>query len=380
MLSTSRTLPNSPSLSKKVLVLHRLSNRESDKNKINNEIDSFFNCTNKFLEPTSQIVVGRKIHFTEFSKIGSPPRASISPKRLQNKKTGTKCSSDHSTMKSGIINLMDENQNSSIPNNLEIIDNKRLKIIFDSFKDNSLKNSLLNNSLGSKGQLFFSHDLESVPHNIRSKLCFQSKNLEQKEKSDTKAEKLAKYLSKRLHKNESDLLMNKIDYFRFKKEILNNIENSRPLDGKYGKYKWNISLRRPDKFSGVRDTYVNIRTDDNPFWALIKEKYPKDKEISLKPGCNIDFQEYQGFLKNPYLLSESGGNCIKTIENIDNLNIKGENLFELEYNDAMSTKKNKILHKVFYDNGKAIFDKDVNELFGNKMIYKNYNEKRDSIN
>ena len=46
----------------------------------------------------------------------------------------------------------------------------------------------------------------------------------------------------------------------------------------------------------------------------------------------------------------------------------------------MSTKKNKILHKVFYDNGKAIFDKDVNELFGNKMIYKSYNEKRDSIN
>ena len=113
-----------------------------------------------------------------------------------------------------------------------------------------------------------------------------------------------------------------------------------------------------------------------PFWAVVRERYPQEKTISIKPGSNLKQKEFIDFLSNPYLSSSTHGeNSIKVVENIDDLTIKGTDLFELEYNEAMRIKGNKILHKVFFDNGKAILEKDVNDLFGEKMIYKNYSEK-----
>ena len=38
----------------------------------------------------------------------------------------------------------------------------------------------------------------------------------------------------------------------------------------------------------------------------------------------------------------------------------------------MISKRIKILHKVFIENGKEILDTDINEVFGPETIYKNY--------
>ena len=365
---------------RKVLILHKLSNKESDKDNINSEIDSYFNSTKKYLEPSSKLIIGKRIQFKDFGQINLIQKTNVSPKRMLGKRFGkspTMTPSD-SLLKSGILNIMDDATSpSSLTNNVEIIDNKKLKGIFDSFKEFSSKNSDVNNS-NSKSQVRLFTEPNNLPEPIKSKLLFQNKNLEIKELSDKKVSKLSKHLANKTNKREDDLLMNRVDFFRFKKEILNNIENSKPLDNKYGKYKWNISLRRPEKFRGVREAYVNIRTDNNPFWAIVKERYPKDKEVTIKPGSKINTKDYKEFLRNPYLSSTSD-TSIKAIENIDNLDIKGEDLYELEYQGAMSSKNNKILHKVFFDNGKAIFVNVINDLFGNKMIYKNYSEKKELV-
>lgn len=367
--SHSQTVSN-----KKVLVLHRLTSKETNKEDIHKEIESFFNSTNKFLAPTSKLVVGKKIHFKEMTKIcNTPPRrASISKKRNPQPKKTKGSSEQPSYMRSGVFNLMEDfiNQN-ELTNNVEIVDNKKLKSIFDSFKEYSTKSSANDSNV----KILTSPSV-NIPQHLKSKLSFQSKNLEEKEKNERKISKVSKYVSHKSHKSECDLLMNRIDCFRVKKEILNNLENSKPLDEKYGRHKWAMSLRRPDRFHGCRETYINLNTDANPFWAVVRERYPQEKTISIKPGSNLKQKEFINFLNNPYLSSSTHGeNSIKIVENIDDLTIKGTDLFELEYNEAMSTKSNKILHKVFFDNGKAILEKDVNDLFGEKMIYKNYNEK-----
>ena len=46
----------------------------------------------------------------------------------------------------------------------------------------------------------------------------------------------------------------------------------------------------------------------------------------------------------------------------------------------MASPGNKLLHKAFVDNGKLIFDKDINGIFPNKTIYKNYYNKSDKLN
>ncbi len=82
------------------------------------------------------------------------------------------------------------------------------------------------------------------------------------------------------------------------------------------------------------------------------------------------------FKKNKYLIDKHSKN-IRNLEKLDNLNIKGKNLFNLEFNREMSSKRRKILHRVFVENGKEIMDTDINEVFGEETIYKNYT--KDSI-
>ena len=42
----------------------------------------------------------------------------------------------------------------------------------------------------------------------------------------------------------------------------------------------------------------------------------------------------------------------------------------------MSTKGRKILHKVFVENGKIISEQDINNIFGDATLYKNYDNKK----
>ena len=94
--------------------------------------------------------------------------------------------------------------------------------------------------------------------------------------------KLSQYLSKKANKPPNNLLLNKIDLYRFKKEVINDLENRKPLDEKYGRFKWNISLRKPDFFKGVRDSYINLKGERfNPFWSIVIERSPKMKDLSI---------------------------------------------------------------------------------------------------
>ena len=57
---------------------------------------------------------------------------------------------------------------------------------------------------------------------------------------------------------------------------------------------------------------------------------------------------------------------------MDEISIEGKNLYNLEYKREMNNNRNRILHNAIIDNGKAILNKDINQIFGNKTIFKNY--------
>ncbi len=91
--------------------------------------------------------------------------------------------------------------------------------------------------------------------------------------------------------------------------------------------------------------------------------------MSVKSGYNLNNRNYKDFKRN---LSFVNSAKLRTVENLDEINIKGEKLYDVEYNREMSNNSSKILHKVFVDNGKVISYQDVNDIFGNETIYKNY--------
>ena len=86
-----------------------------------------------------------------------------------------------------------------------------------------------------------------MPRQISMNLKIQNKQLLNKNNIDRKAKNISKYLSRKLHKNESDLLFNNIHFYRFKKEILdnedeNNKNNNKKITKNNCLFKWISSL------------------------------------------------------------------------------------------------------------------------------------------
>ena len=353
--------------SSRTLYIHTLKNNDEDeKRDIISKVNNYFNDSNDYFSE-EKICVGK---FHNIENISNSLNENIKNLKSVKKKENRNLSKNDkksfiNNSKSGNLKIEDDNYTK-----IECISNKQLRNIFENYRDPMTKRNFTyqNCRLGESQQ---------IPRNIKLQLDYQDNNLKLKANALNKNKIMSRYLSKKINKKEDELLMNRIDVFRMKKQIFYDIENSRPIDEKYGKYKWNISLRRPDNFKGVRNAYVNIRNDTDPFWVVVYEKSPHIKDLSIKPGYDLNQKDYTDFKKNQFLKKSSNEN-FKTIESLDSLRLEGENLYNIEFKREMASPGNKILHKVFMDNGKLIFDKDINGIFPNKTIYKNYYNKSDS--
>ena len=352
--------------SNNTLFIHKLPKNESNKN-IYTEIDNYFDDPEDFLSPDSKVIVGHKISISPIAGTCNIDNREKKYSKLNLEKHRTKTNISYSKEKSRLnktISQAVDNNNNNIK--FQVINNNQLKNIFDSFKEPSNINSFI-----MEHKLNNNNNSSILPRNISTSLITQNHYLDIKKKHEDKVKKMSRYLSRRTNKKINDLLINRIDFFRMKREIFNDIENSRPLEERYGQHKWVISLRRPDNFVGIRNAYVNIRNEHNPLWVNVREKYPLQKVLSIKPGYDLEYKDFVDFKKNQFL-PESSFDNIKAVENLDDIEIKGKDLYKIEYKRELEDKNNKILHRVFLDNGKLIFDKEINETFGNETIYKNY--------
>ena len=149
-----------------------------------------------------------------------------------------------------------------------------------------------------------------------------------------------------------------------------------------------MSLRRPKHFRGTNKSFVPISEDKYfPFWSLIIEKSPKIKDLSIKPDYTLskgEIHEYQKQTNNLRRINIEDTNknpYFQTVENLDKLIVKGQNLFNLEYKrEILDNKNKKIWHKVFMENGKATSLADVNKIYGNETFYKDYDESNSEKN
>ena len=182
------------------------------------------------------------------------------------------------------------------------------------------------------------------------------------------------YLCKRINKKNKDLLINSVDSYAYKKELINEI-NHKEFNEEYPRLFWRMNLRRKD--IGRREGFVNVKNNYDPFWAIIVDDCPNIKEKVIKPKIDLNSKDLYDFKKNKYLLNKFSKK-IKNLDKIETLNVEGKNLFNVEYNREMSSKRRKILHRIFIDNGKEILDTDINDVFGEQTIYKNY--PKDAIN
>jgi len=400
-------------INNRVLLVRKLNKEEKSNKEISKEIDDFFGSPEKYFKKNSPVTIGKKINLFDLNE--SHQRR---PNKLKTeKKNGINLFNHLSSIvqrnnnNNGLFNnlLNQERRKSNFKNKFELIDNDRLKMIFDSYK-NTDNNYIANNSLekdqsprsdtnnitfmqnayleqrkkymqrNSINSNFNKQSNDNIPNDIKLRLTMQTKKLKLLQKSEIKNNKMSKYLSRKANKPQNNLLLNRIDSFRFKKEIIKEIEFNKTTEEKLGKYNWNLSLRRPPHFRGVRKAYVNLNPEKySPFWSLIIEKCPKQRNISVKPEYNLSEGEKNEFNRQTINLKQDNLNdnqrtYFQTIESLDSIIVKGKNLFNLEYKrEIIDSKKNKILYKAFKENGKTLTLSEINKLYGNETFYKDYN-------
>lgn len=372
----------------KILLLRKFNSLSSNKILIKSEVKDSFNSPEKFLCLDSKIIVNRKINLKKMFPLDDDTKQNI------NKTIGK--GGPHGSLKyvfhrlntfkgkSIIYNKFNEEQKeekSSIKN-IELIDKEQLKSIFISYKKASAKFFKRNSNLiKDKEKNVRDESLlkdeeydKNIPRQLSIDLGVQNRRLLTKKSSDKKSRLATKYLSRKIHKKENDLLINNVQLYRYKKEIKGKEElkdNYDKINNQGCLFKWTSSLRKPKKFIGKRESYINIGGENNPLWSIIVERYPNIKEISVESGYNLDNKDFKDFIKKANINSKSNQK-IQKVENLDEIKIQGKNLYKLEYNREMSGNKKKILHNIFIDNGKIIMYKDVNDIYGHQTIYKNY--------
>ena len=377
----------------KCLYVRRLNDKESSKGEINKLIYDSFNNPDQYLSENSPVSVGKNIKLKKIDILTHKQNKSLT-KRSAHKRNNMNITKISDISKSNI--LRDKPGNfTSINNNYQIIDYNTLKNIFDNFRNeynnnkhlrnnemsisrninplNKSNNSISNYEEKLNSNLDSSNNI-NYPYDLFHSLDYQNKQINYIKNNDKKVADLSKFISKKINKNEDDLLINKVDLFKYKKEILGGINKDKSHEEKYGKIQWNMSLRRPYNFKGTRKMNINVSNDDrNPLWGTIVERSPNQKEVAVRPGYNLNQKEFIKFEQNENI--QKNKQHLNNVKKLDELKVKGSNLLDLEYKREMSTKGRRVLHKVFVENGKTILDQDINNVFGEETLYKNYENK-----
>ena len=402
----------------RILSVRKMNMQEKNNKNINKEIDDYFSSPEKYFQKNSPVTIGKKIYILDMNdpKLRRRTKLKTEKRIVTNIIKNIANNNNPITYKASKndLNTINKPHNGTkgkdskayleINSKFEVIDNDQLKMIFHSYKINDKKdkshnirseNSSLNDSFSNtntnnsneennyfrnkfqkrKNLKNFFSSIDEIPVDIKNSLSLQNKKLNLQKLSEKQNMNMARYLSKKINNPQNNLLLNKIDSFRFKKEIINEIEFNKPFDERYGKFKWNVSLRRPQNFQGVRDCYINLKGERFlPFWSLVIERCPKQKEMCVKPGHLLNINEINELKKqNNKINSGNKNKYFKTVENLEDLSIDGKNLYDIEYKrEIIDSKNKKILHKVFVENGKAISSSDINNLYGHDTFYKDY--------
>ena len=124
--------------------------------------------------------------------------------------------------------------------------------------------------------------------------------------------------------------MNKIDNYLYKKEIVDNLDKNNNINETKDRYNWVTSLRNREKFNDVKRTLVNINTDKYPFWCFLIEKSQNFQQTTVRPGVDLNNRNFLRFIKKAKSNSNINENNINNLKNLDEISIKGENLFNIE--------------------------------------------------
>lgn len=205
---------------------------------------------------------------------------------------------------------------------------------------------------------------KNIIQNIKKRMIQLSAN-KTKEKCEYKT-------YSKTEKNDDDLMINSgNNYF-----LLNESKKLMSMNNKPKFYRtnaihnWQMSLRRPRNFKGTRTEYMNVESEKNPVWLLVKETNPEVHEKIINP--NVPLKKEIAKYTKEIIPKDSLGtydkieNFLSSSNGFNNLCVVGRKLIDVEEECAKLLKGKKRL---------IIFRNDPEELKDIKFAedYKSYN-------
>lgn len=192
---------------------------------------------------------------------------------------------------------------------------------------------------------------EYVSHNH----IIQEKSLKIQEEEKKNLNNISKYLAQKCDKKEENLLLNKIENYNIKKQVVNYLYKKQLLSEKLGSNYWICDLRR-DKNSHKINYVITGRNNKEP-WEQIVDSGDWEIEYLGKPG-------------EPKTINNGGEPNLKNVKDypdvksLKDIKIEGKNLFEQEYNNFLSNidKKGKVIKYRLYKDPQEKKNKSINEL------------------
>jgi hypothetical protein len=192
---------------------------------------------------------------------------------------------------------------------------------------------------------------EYVNHNH----IIQEKSLKIKEEEKKNLNNISKYLAQKCDKKEENLLLNKIENYNIKKQIVNYLYKKQLLSEKLGSNYWICDLRR-DKNKHKINYVITGRNNKEP-WEQIVDSGDWEIEYINKPG-------------EPLTINNGGEVILKNVKeypdmkSLRDIKVEGKNLFAQEYNNFLSNidKKGKVIKFRLYKDPQEKKNKSINEL------------------
>ena len=217
-----------------------------------------------------------------------------------------------------------------------------------------------------------------VEEETKRKYLTQEKYLKENVIHCYKDKIISKYLAKKCHRKENNLLYNNIENFRIKKQLLDYLENKKNLSEKLGEKYWFIILRRPDFLKNARGVFLNIGKEENNIWQPIVEFPMTNIEIIKKAETphKENITNFEQFLKNKNLypndlFNKRNKDKVKmpNLTEMNNMVIKGRNMVLFEKENFLNSDDNLTLYKrhkyrVFKD------PRETNLKYSNDCLYK----------
>jgi hypothetical protein len=176
----------------------------------------------------------------------------------------------------------------------------------------------------------------------RERFMKQEKLLDTLEDEKMRTTTFSKFMADKTKRTEENLLFNKTDAFRKKRNALELIENEKNLFDKFGNNYWLMDLRRPKSLNKLRTAYVNIcpYINENRLTTLC-DYADKAVEVILSP----DSKDKRDINVSKFIKSKKLNASIKRIKNMSNLSIEGKSVLDEEIMRAKVTPGKKFIFK-----------------------------------